>query len=76
MDEATDKLIDALAGIDEEIAYTMQVLYNEKTETSYQQEACTEYTDMWNARNSLLDLGSNRGSLQKETCDSLTASRK
>ena len=76
MDEATDKLIDALRGVDEEIAYTMQYLYNEKTQESEKEESCNEYTAMWDARNSLLDLSSNRGTLQKSTCDSLQATRK
>ena len=78
-DEATDQLIIALRGVDEEIAHSMQWLYSQKEEAGEndkQIESCNQYADMWDARHSLLEVTSNKGNLQKSKCDSLQASRK
>ena len=75
-DEATDKLILALRGVDEEIAYSMKWLYAQKTDPGKRIESCEKYADMWNARPALLEVASNNGNAQKQLCDELQASRK
>ena len=75
-DEATDKLILALRGVDEEIAYSMRWLYEQKVEQNVMRESCNQYADMWDARHALLEVGSNNGAVQKQTCDALQASCK
>ena len=75
-DEATDKLILALRGVDEEIAYSMKWLYAQKPDQEKQIASCNQYADMWNARPALLEVASNNGNAQKQLCDGLQASRK
>ena len=75
-DEAADKLILALRGVDEEIAYSMKWLYAQKPDQGKRIESCNQYTDMWNARPALLEVASNNGNAQKQLCDELQASSK
>jgi len=74
-DEATDKLILALRGVDEEIAYSMKWLYAQKPDQEKQIASCNQYADMWNARPALLEVASNNGNAQKQLCDGLQASQ-
>ena len=75
-DEAADKLILALRGVDEEIAYSMKWLYAQKPDQGKRIASCNQYADMWNARPALLEVASNNGNAQKQLCDGLQASRK
>ena len=67
-DEAVEKTEDALRGIDEEIVYTMQYLYLEKTTKSDKEESCAQYAEMFKARKKLLKVSSGRGQALQSAC--------
>ena len=67
-DEATEKMEDALKGIDEEISYTMEMIFKEKTIDDDKTTACDEFDNMFTARPTLLKLASGRGKAVQGLC--------
>ena len=59
---------DAGRGIDEEITYTMQMIYLQKANDDDRTEACNQFDAMFNARGALLKVPSGRGSSVQAAC--------
>ena len=69
-DEAIERTQDAMRGVDEEIVYTMEYLFDQLTEEDDKIAKCEVYTKMFEARihNKLLKVSSGKGISLQNKC--------
>ena len=75
-DEAIERTQDAMRGVDEEIVYTMEYLFDQLTDEDEKIAKCAVYTKMFEARihNKLLHVSSGKGKSLQNKCTLLGGS--